>query len=420
MKRREFLKAAGLGLAGSAIAAPAIAQSMPESQVALYDKLAEVARHDLRRRRDLRQGGRRSDRQQVPDPGFRRGRDRAGPAGRRRGHRRHRRDVPHRVLLLFRQGPDVHLRHLAAVRAEQAHDRRLDVLRRRHRADERLLQEVQHLRDSGRQHRRADGRLVPEGDQGRLRHERPEDAHRRFRRPHHGRSSVLLPQQIAGGEIYPALEKGTIDAAEWVGPYDDEKLGFHKVAQYYYYPGWWEGGPMLHNFINIAKWNSLPKHYQAIVHQASHVANTTMMAKYDAGNPAALKRLIAGGAQLRAFPPPVMDAAFKSANEIYAELSASNRRLQEGLRLLRRLPRRPVSVVAGRRIRLRHLHDPRPHPHLTGRRPICRSPGGPASGVLLLWARSLPVKYIAVVVRDRLLRRACSAAGRTPPERKQP
>src|SRR5438874_5871614 len=83
-----------------------------------------------------------------------------------------------------------------------------------------------------------------------------------------------VAQQIAGGDIYPALEKGTIDAAEWVGPYDDEKLGFQKVAQYYYYPGWWEGGAMLHNFINIAKWNSLPKHYQAIVHQASHVANT--------------------------------------------------------------------------------------------------------------------------------------------------
>src|SRR5215212_3232892 len=98
----------------------------------------------------------------------------------------------------------------------------------------------------------------------------------------------VVPQQIAGGDIYPALEKGTLDACEWVGPYDDVKLGFQKVAQYYYYPGWWEGGPMLHNFINIAKWNELPKTYQAIVHHASHVANTTMTAKYDAGNPAAL------------------------------------------------------------------------------------------------------------------------------------
>jgi TRAP-type mannitol/chloroaromatic compound transport system substrate-binding protein len=134
----------------------------------------------------------------------------------------------------------------------------------------------------------------------------------------------LVAQQLAGGDIYPALEKGTIDAAEWVGPYDDEKLGFHKVAPYYYYPGWWEGGPMLHNFINIAKWNELPKNYQSIVHSASHVANTIMMAKYDAGNPAALKRLIAGGAQLRAFPQPVMEASYKAANELYAETSAAN------------------------------------------------------------------------------------------------
>ena len=134
----------------------------------------------------------------------------------------------------------------------------------------------------------------------------------------------LVPQQLAGGDIYAALEKGTLDACEWVGPYDDEKLGFHKVARYYYYPGWWEGGPMLHNFINIAKWNSLPKNYQSIIHSASLVANTMMTAKYDAGNPAALKRLIAGGAQLRAFPPSVMDASFKAANEIYAEISGTN------------------------------------------------------------------------------------------------
>ena len=56
------------------------------------------------------------------------------------------------------------------------------------------------------------------------------------------RKAWPCPQQIAGGDIYPALEKGTIDAAEWVGPYDDEKLGFYKVAKFYYYPGWWEGG----------------------------------------------------------------------------------------------------------------------------------------------------------------------------------
>ena len=134
----------------------------------------------------------------------------------------------------------------------------------------------------------------------------------------------VVPQQLAGGDIYPALEKGTLDATEWVGPYDDEKLGFQKVAQYYYYPGWWEGGAMLHNFINTEKWNSLPKNYQAIVRAASEQAHNWMQAKYDAANPGALRRLVASGAQLRPFPQPVMDACYKTAGETFAENSAKS------------------------------------------------------------------------------------------------
>jgi TRAP-type mannitol/chloroaromatic compound transport system substrate-binding protein len=134
----------------------------------------------------------------------------------------------------------------------------------------------------------------------------------------------VVPQQIAGGDIYAALEKGTIDAAEWVGPYDDEKLGFQKIAPYYYYPGWWEGGAMLHHFVNLDKWSSLPPAYQSIVKTASSLANEWMLAKYDAGNPAALKRLLSGGTQLRGFPTPVMDACLKAALEVYAEVSAKN------------------------------------------------------------------------------------------------
>jgi TRAP-type mannitol/chloroaromatic compound transport system substrate-binding protein len=134
----------------------------------------------------------------------------------------------------------------------------------------------------------------------------------------------VVPQQIAGGEIYQALERGTIDAAEWVGPYDDEKLGFQKVAPFYYYPGWWEGGPMLHAMINLTKWNELPKAYKAALEAAAHVANTWMMAKYDAGNPAALRRLIAGGAKLQPFSTAIMDACYKASNEVYAETSAKN------------------------------------------------------------------------------------------------
>src|SRR3981189_3093778 len=135
----------------------------------------------------------------------------------------------------------------------------------------------------------------------------------------------VAPVQIPGGEIYSALEKGTIDAAEWVGPYDDEKLGFQKIAPYYYYPGWWEGGAMLHNFINLAKWDALPPAYKSIVRSASSVANEWMMAKYDAVNPAALKTMLREGVvQFRQFPLPVMDECLKAALEVYADASSTN------------------------------------------------------------------------------------------------
>lgn len=134
----------------------------------------------------------------------------------------------------------------------------------------------------------------------------------------------VVPQQLAGGDIYPALEKGTIDAAEWVGPYDDEKLGFAKVAKYYYYPGFWEGGPTVHAFTNLDKWNSLPKNYQAILTNAMANANTWMAARYDMQNPSALKRLVAGGTQLRPFTNEVLEACLKATNELWAEISAKN------------------------------------------------------------------------------------------------
>src|SRR5215212_10583279 len=118
----------------------------------------------------------------------------------------------------------------------------------------------------------------------------------------------VVPQQIAGGEIYPALERGTIDAAEWVGPYDDEKLGFQKVAPFYYYPGFWEGGPTVHLWFAKEKWEGLPKHYKAICEAAAGLANLDMTMKYDAKNPAALRRLVAAGAQLRPFTQDVMEA----------------------------------------------------------------------------------------------------------------
>jgi len=134
----------------------------------------------------------------------------------------------------------------------------------------------------------------------------------------------VVPQMIGGPDIYPALEKGTIDGAEWVGPYDDEKLGFNKVAQYYYYPGWWEGGPMLMLFVNEKKWLELPKLYQTALKTACAEANNWMPAKYDAQNPPALRRLVASGTKLRPFPKAIMEACEKAAYEVYDELSAKS------------------------------------------------------------------------------------------------
>ena len=133
-----------------------------------------------------------------------------------------------------------------------------------------------------------------------------------------------VPQNIPGGEIYQALEKGTIDAAEWVGPYDDQKLGFNKVAPFYCYPGWWEGGPQLDFYVNTKAYDALSAEYKAIIESAAALAHVEMQAKYDAKNPAALKQLVGGGTKLFRFPKDLMDAAFKESMALYSELSGSN------------------------------------------------------------------------------------------------
>ena len=134
----------------------------------------------------------------------------------------------------------------------------------------------------------------------------------------------VVPQNIPGGEIYQALEKGTIDAAEWVGPYDDQKLGFNKVAPFYYYPGWWEGGPQLDAFVNRDAYNKLSSENKAILESAAAYAHVDMQAKYDGRNPAALKSLVASKVKVLPFPKDVMDEAFKQATALYSEISASN------------------------------------------------------------------------------------------------
>jgi len=131
----------------------------------------------------------------------------------------------------------------------------------------------------------------------------------------------VVPQQLAPGDLYAALEKGVIDAAEFVGPADDEHLSLHKVAKYYYYPGWWEGSATLSLFINQKAFDALPKDYKAALRVASAEANQWSTAKYDVANPAALRRLISGGAQLRKFSPDLLNACFKASTEFYTELN---------------------------------------------------------------------------------------------------
>jgi TRAP-type mannitol/chloroaromatic compound transport system substrate-binding protein len=148
----------------------------------------------------------------------------------------------------------------------------------------------------------------------------------------------VVPQQIAGGDIYASLERGTIDAAEWVGPYDDEKLGFNRVAPFYYFPGFWEGGLNLSMLVNKAEYEKLPQLYREVLETAGRDATIETIAKYDAQNPLALRRLVAGGTQLRAFPRPVMEAAYRASMELYEETGARNanfKRVWEHMRAFR-------------------------------------------------------------------------------------
>ncbi len=131
-------------------------------------------------------------------------------------------------------------------------------------------------------------------------------------------------QVLGGAEIYQALERGAIDATEWVGPYDDEKLGFHKVASYYYYPGWWEPGPSLSYQVHRGSWDKLPKAYQEIFASAAGESATVMQARYDQRNPPALARLLEHGVRIRPFSEDLLQAARDTALEMLAEQAATD------------------------------------------------------------------------------------------------
>ena len=139
----------------------------------------------------------------------------------------------------------------------------------------------------------------------------------------------VVPQQLAGGDIYPALEKGVIDATEWVGPYDDQKLGFNKVAPFYYYPGWFEGGTGLSLFVNLPAYNALPEQFKQAIQSASVETADWSLTKYDVQNPKALRELVAAGTKLMPFPASVMEACFNATQEVFAEVAATNPRFKK-------------------------------------------------------------------------------------------
>jgi TRAP-type mannitol/chloroaromatic compound transport system substrate-binding protein len=131
-------------------------------------------------------------------------------------------------------------------------------------------------------------------------------------------------QVLAGGDIYPALERGAIDATEWVGPYDDEQLGFHRAARLYYYPGWWEPGPSMSFMINRQAWDRLPSEYQEAFRVAALWASSATLTIYDARNPAALERLVEDGVQLRPFSREIMVAARDAATTMMEQNAAAD------------------------------------------------------------------------------------------------
>ena len=141
-----------------------------------------------------------------------------------------------------------------------------------------------------------------------------------------------VPQNIPGGDIYQALEKGTIDAAEWIGPYDDLKLGFNKVAPYYYYPGWWEGGLQLDLFVNRRAYDALSAENKAIVETASTYAHVVTQAKYDVKNPGALKQLVGARGQVAALPGGRDVRSVQAVDGPVRRALAQEPALEEGLR----------------------------------------------------------------------------------------
>jgi len=133
------------------------------------------------------------------------------------------------------------------------------------------------------------------------------------------------PVTLPGSEIFTALQTGSIDATEWVGPYNDVSFGLHKAAKYYYYPGWQEPGPGLETIINKAKWESLPADLQEIVSLACQAITTDMAAEYTYGNSMSLQQLEGDPSiEIREFPEQVMVLLKEISAEVVAEMMAND------------------------------------------------------------------------------------------------
>lgn len=164
------------------------------------------------------------------------------------------------------------------------------------------------------------------------------------------------PVDLPIADTYAALEQGGVDAVAWIGPHDDESLALYKVARNYYFPGWWAGTLQLSLYVNQDAHDELPKSYQAALELASRMATSNMIAKYDAGNPDALRRLVQRGAQLKAFPRPMLQAAHEAALKLYQELSGKDPMFKEAVRKHDRLSRQGNPLVPRGRGQLRFAH----------------------------------------------------------------
>ena len=163
----------------------------------------------------------------------------------------------------------------------------------------------------------------------------------------------VVVQLLAGGDIYPALELGTIDATEWVGPFDDERLGFHEIAKNYYYPGWWEPGPSLAFMVSQRAYDALPSEYRAVLDAAIDAVSKRMLQRYDSENPKALRRLLKKGVQLRPFSEEILRAAREASRSLLDDEAAGNPAYRRVLEHWRAFAEQSMQWFLDQRARLR-------------------------------------------------------------------